>query len=81
MNGATNDTDYMSIHTPATPTNELSYSFSEAFGIPAYPTEMPLFYSGEEEYLENAASVRQELFMQPQKDSCIDGMENFSVRP
>lgn len=77
MNGTTNDADYMSIHTPATPTNEPSYSFSAAFGIPTYPTEMPLFYSSEEEYLENVASVKQEFVMQPQKDSCVDGLEYF----
>lgn len=81
MNGTTNDTDYMSIHTPSTPTNEPSYSFSAAFGIPTYPTEMPLFYSSEEEYLESAASVRQEFVMQPPKDSRVDGMGHFSVRP
>ena len=81
MNGTTNDTDYMSIHTPATPTSELSYSFSAAFGIPAYPTETPLFYSSEEEYLESAASVKQELLMQPQKDSCVDGMGHFPCSP
>jgi len=81
MNGTSNDTDYMSIHTPATPTNELSYSFSAAFSIPTYPTEMPLFYSSEEEYLESAASVQQEFVMQPQKDSCVDGMGHFPYGP
>jgi hypothetical protein len=81
MNGTTNDTDYMSIHTPATPTNELSYSFSAAFGIPTSPTEMSLFYSSEEEYLESAASVKQELVVQPQKDSCVDGMGHFPSSP
>jgi hypothetical protein len=71
----------MSIHTPATPTNELSYSFSAVFDIPAYPSKMPLFYSNEEEYLENVASVQQEFAMQPQKDSCVDGMKHFQYGP
>jgi hypothetical protein len=71
----------MSIHTPATPTNELSYSFSAAFDIPTYPSEMPLFYSNEEEYLENVASRQQEFAMQPQKDSCVDGMKHFPYGP
>ena len=71
----------MSIHTPATPTNEPSYSFSAAFGIPTYSPEMPLFYSNEDEYLENVASVQQEFGTQPQKDSCIDGMKHFPYGP
>lgn len=77
MDGTTNDADFMSIHTPTTPTNDPSYSFSAAFNIPNYPTEVPLFYGGEEDYQESGASVQHEFVMQPQKDPCSDGMEHF----
>ena len=67
----------MSIHTPTTPTNDLSYSFSAAFAIPTYPIEVPLFYNSEEEHTENAASAQHEFIMQPQKDPCVDGLDHF----
>ena len=78
MTGTTNDTDYISIHTPSTPTNDLSYSFSAAFAIPTYSSEVPMFYNGEEEYTEDAASVQHEFVMRPQKDPCTGGMEHFA---
>jgi hypothetical protein len=67
----------MSIHTPTTPTNDLSYSFSAAFDMPAYPTDVPLFYNSKEDYAERAASVQREFVMQPQKGPCSDLMECF----
>jgi hypothetical protein len=77
MDGFANDADYVSIHTPTTPTNDLSYSFSAAFNVPTYPTEVPLFYNGEEDYVERGASVQHEFVMQPHKGPCSDGMEHF----
>ncbi len=74
---AANDTDYLSIHTPTTPTNDISYNFSSAFGMPTHYAEASLFYSGEEEYTANTASTQHELVMQPKRDPCIDEIERF----
>ena len=81
MTGTTNDTDYMSIHTPTTPTNDLSYSFSAAFAIPTYPADVPMFYNSEEDYAENAAAGQHDFVMQPQKDPCSGAMEHFAYGP
>jgi hypothetical protein len=66
----------MSIRTPTTPTNDLSYSLSATFSIPNYATELPLFYNGEEDYPEHRAPVQHDFVMQPSKNPC-DGTEQF----
>jgi hypothetical protein len=78
LDGTANDADFVSIRTPTTPTNDLSYHFSAAFNIPNYAAEMPLFYSGEEDYPEhNRAHVQHEFVMQPSKPLCSDGIGQF----
>jgi hypothetical protein len=78
LDGTTNDADFMSIRTPTTPTNDLAYNFSAAFNIPDYATEVPLFYSGEEDYPDHRAPVQHEFGMPPSKPPCPDGIEQFS---
>jgi hypothetical protein len=80
MNGSTNDAEYMSINTPATPDNDLSYGFSAAFAVPTYPTEVPLFCD-DEEYMEKGATLQHEFVIQPQKDPYSGGMDHFPYGP
>ena len=69
------DLDYLSVHTPITPTNEGSYNFSSTFGIQSYNTELPIFYNGDEDFSINHVDSQQDFLIQPKSELGAEDMD------